>query len=379
MFVALPLFSIFQFYFSQNMLMRKKIETQAKPPARSPDVYYIILDAYTREDTLNELGFDNSEFLDELREIGFYVANCSTSNYSNTANSMATTLNMNYLWEVIPQKNAKDTGTTALFASIKNSYVENYFRDLGYKFVAFETGGHWLNMDDADFFFKPDNIYFWSETLLPFEDLFIKTTILKPFIEREIIDLRINDTDFSQFIIHHKTIHYALDTLPSVAQIDEPTFTYFHILVPHPPFSFLPDGSFNPDPNYYNDKTGSGYGISREHNVTGYVNNVKFANSRILNVVKKLIKDSEIPPVIIIQGDHGMPFIEGKAFNILNAYYLPNVDSTVLYPNISPVNSFRIVFNEYFDEEFETLDDVNVRADMGYPFRKNIKEPSPCP
>jgi hypothetical protein len=44
-------------------------------PQDPPDVYYFILDSYTRADLLKEAyGYDNSPFLDALRERGFYVA-----------------------------------------------------------------------------------------------------------------------------------------------------------------------------------------------------------------------------------------------------------------------------------------------------------------
>ncbi len=44
---------------------------------------------------------------------------------------------------------------------------------------------------------------------------------------------------------------------------------------------------------------------------------------------------------------------------ILNAYYLPGVDKDILYPSITPVNSFRLIFNLYFDTNFELLPDEN--------------------
>jgi hypothetical protein len=64
----------------------------ATPPTESrPDVYYIILDGYGRSDVLrNQLNFDNSSFLDSLRSEGFYVAQCSQSNYGMTALSLST-------------------------------------------------------------------------------------------------------------------------------------------------------------------------------------------------------------------------------------------------------------------------------------------------
>ena len=46
-----------------------------------------------------------------------------------------------------------------------------------------------------------------------------------------------------------------------------------------------------------------------------------------------------------------------ERFSILNAYHLPGVPEGVLYPRISPVNSFRVVLSHYFDIEYELLDD----------------------
>ena len=42
---------------------------------------------------------------------------------------------------------------------------------------------------------------------------------------------------------------------------------------------------------------------------------------------------------------------------ILNAYYLPDVGQSVLYPSITPVNTFRVIFNLYFNTNYELLPD----------------------
>ena len=54
---------------------------------------------------------------------------------------------------------------------------------------------------------------------------------------------------------------------------------------------------------------------------------------------------------------------------ILNAYYLPGVDSLPLYPAITPVNSFRVVFNEYFGTAFDLLPDKMFYAPWNFPFQ----------
>ena len=82
--------------------------------------------------------------------------------------------------------------------------------------------------------------------------------------------------------------------------------------------------------------------------------------------IMKILSTSKTQPIILIQGDHGFRDFEelGKekqleeSKTIFNAYFLP--DDTLkhsVYDSISPVNSFRIIFNDYFRTELPLLDD----------------------
>jgi hypothetical protein len=63
-----------------------------------PDIYYVILDGYAREDILQEVyQFENSEFIGSLEEQGFFVAKESQSNYIQTSLSLASSMNFEYL------------------------------------------------------------------------------------------------------------------------------------------------------------------------------------------------------------------------------------------------------------------------------------------
>ena len=67
-----------------------------------PSIYFIILDGYGRGDVLRQIyGCSNSDFLDDLRELSFSVAQRSSSNYSQTLPSIAATLNFAYLDSLI--------------------------------------------------------------------------------------------------------------------------------------------------------------------------------------------------------------------------------------------------------------------------------------
>jgi hypothetical protein len=110
-----------------------------------------------------------------------------------------------------------------------------------------------------------------------------------------------------------------------------------------------------------------------------YLDQVKFVNKAILPGLKSLIEKSKTSPVIILQGDHG-PTVKddpSAGMKILNAYYLPE-GSELLYPTISPVNSFRVVFNTYFGTDFPLLQDVNYFSDRDRSFDFSVV-PNNCP
>jgi hypothetical protein len=106
--------------------------------------------------------------------------------------------------------------------------------------------------------------------------------------------------------------------------------------------------------------------LSREQYRGYYRDQVTFVNRRITPALEQILADSATPPVILLFGDHG-PRSElywrsvprtnmWECMGILNAYYLPGGTSR-LYPTISPVNSFRVVFDQIFGVPQALLDD----------------------
>jgi len=324
------------------------VQADLVKPENPPDVYFFLLDSYGRADGLYAAyGYDNGEFLNGLEERGFYVAQCSQSNYVRTELSLASSLNMMYLQDLDDEFKADSTSRRTLWNSLKHSAVRYNFESMGYKTVTFATGFAWLDLDDTDMFVSPPP---FSSGLSEFEGLFLRTTLA-----RYIQDWGWVDPDAVMGQTSRDLFNNIFDHVDDVARMREPTFAYLHVLSPHPPFVFDAEGNPTYPPDFWNEKRLYPPGLY----AAGYQNQLTHLNNKLLAAIDTILAESETPPIIILQGDHG-PWLQpqNKRMWILNAYYLPGQQDR-LYPTISPVNSFRVIFDAYFGGKYDMLEDVS--------------------
>ena len=52
--------------------------------------------------------------------------------------------------------------------------------------------------------------------------------------------------------------------------------------------------------------------------------------------------------------------------SIFNAYYLPDQNTGLIYDSVTPVNSFRLILNTYFNTSYELLEDKSYFAYYEY-------------
>ena len=344
--------------------------TAASPAELStlPDIYFIILDEYAHPDTMREwYDYDNSGFFKSLEDKGFFVAYESKTRIPFTPLIMAQVLNMEYLtgkwyWdeatrkyvEIVSTEVDDDLGDSAwsdpVYHKLAYSKVADFLKAQGYKYIAFGLATPWENYmkDNTDLYFN----YFETATLpwitpwiSEFQRILWSTTMLRPFY-RQIVG--------SQYeVAHRRQTLDTLEHLKALPEMEGPKFVFAHVNCPHEPFAFGPSGGYVSPQNYrnYEDKR-------------FYRWNYIFISAEIAELANELLNKSEIPPIIILQSDHGMrahhPGIEigdDDWEKILNAMYLPGMDTDMLYDNISPVNTFRLIFNHYFGADYPMLED----------------------
>jgi hypothetical protein len=321
-----------------------------------PDIYYIILDMYGRSDAIeNEFGYDNLEFIEALRDQGFYVASCSTCNYVHSQLSLGSSMNMDYLPTLLGEEFvAENTDYSGAGNLIKNNAVRRYLKNFGYDYVTFQSENPSINTPDSEVIinFLPETKYI----ITPFELFLIEKTPLLTvsnsiYKQLEIEELRVYGYNYDRLL-------FILDEMTKIPEsITSPKFVFIHLLVPHPPYVFGPNGEYvgnderfsnNPDHTPINDEA---YHLA-------YTNQVRFLDRVMPDILEKIISGSKTPPVIVIQGDHGFWGGGPERFPILNAYFLPGKDpDKLLYPNITPVNTFRVILNSYFKGQFELMPD----------------------
>lgn len=339
-------------------------------PAPKPDIYYIILDGYARADHLETiLDYSNQSFIADLEALGFYIAEQSNTNFNWTALSLASSLNMDFIQEL--DIDLVYGNYPAVFVDpIRHSRARAILEELGYSTVAFRTNYLPTEIIDAEYYLTTDEgelddlqsqfAFNGFETLLIRSSAALLVWDLAGPQARNWVGLRI---DYPRLVMRD-TILFQFDQLEGVSEIESPKFVFAHIVAPHSPYLFGPDGEYvSADGSFSLADTDS---LVHGNRGSLYVNQLRYVNKRVIAALTEIISGSESPPIVIIQSDHGpcihvMSCAEGPGldmkFGILNAYLVPEECKEHFYAEISPANSFRTIFNCVFDAGLPLLED----------------------
>jgi len=302
--------------------------------AEKPNVYHIILDEYTdNEILLKKFNYDNKKFLEFLNKNGFYIPNKSFSTFGSTPSELELILNMDYPREI--------GWVSDSYQALNNNKVMSVFSDQNYSIIETNSMMRWKNFSDVDTKLCYDTNFINSEFL----DQVLRKSIIRYFLEQHHNDTR------------RDTVRCTFNELSEIAsQSSGPKYIFSHIYVPHPPFLFGPNGE-NVIPDHREIS-----GLQSWENPQGYINQLIYATNQVSIVVKNIVKNDPTA-VIILQGDTGtltgtdtfMTTMKDvyQAHSILYAVRIPDVNNLEY---MVPVNTYRIIFNNYFNMDYEYLE-----------------------
>jgi hypothetical protein len=315
-----------------------------------PDIYYIMPEDYGQERTLRDkFGVETHPFVQYLEKQGFFVAGDTKANYQETHNSLAASVNMQYLPALLGAA-AKDVD--AVKATVRGFVASRFLKGLGYRYVHM---GFWWAPTATD---PTADVEVKSGSLSEFSSILYDTTILPTLSRRLDVEQKVLDPRRARY----EQSRQELDDIVSSAKLRGPKFVFAHIGLPHFPYVFDRDGNFVPKE--------SGRVVKK------FADQAYFTTRALQDLVGRLLDATDRKAVIILQTDEG-PLMHGARtdiatgkferkdlraelldkYRILNAYFLPGVSRDRLYPSITPVNSFRLVFDLYFHAGLGLLPD----------------------
>ena len=308
------------------------------------DIYLIVLDEYANAEVTGRLfGFDNHVFLDSLRQLGFVVP-AVHSNYCHTFLSVPSMLNAFHIVGLSDELGRKSVDRTVTDYLVRHNRTVPFLKSQGYQFVLFPTLGWEATRHDprADVEFEAERGWDPGREVNSsgLRAVLYKTSLLK-FV----------DVGTGRIIRDYVT--RTLSGIAKVPKMPGPVFTFAHVMSPHDPYVF----DRNCGPAHH-----EAGGSRAEAEAAAYVEQIQCVDRLVLDLVTTVLRTSELPPVILLQGDHGsktlLPFKDRGPENItlaagkerlgaFGAYYLPDRGSEVFGDSVTIVNVMGNVLRFY--------------------------------
>jgi phosphoglycerol transferase MdoB-like AlkP superfamily enzyme len=142
--------------------------------------------------------------------------------------------------------------------------------------------------------------------------------------------------------------------------------------MPHSPYVFGPNGEeIIPKTLQLGEK--------HEIDKTGYLGQLQYTNKLLQDTIQEILLKNEIPPIIVLQGDHGSGEVPGwqnletealkERHSNFVAIYLPESDESIFYETITPVNIFRLILKNNFGDDYSLLEDKMYGQDPNSPWK----------
>lgn len=348
----------------------QRVEASLPPAPSAPprDIYYLIVEDHGAPRTLSQYLDvpDDDGFYHWLADQGFDVLRETRSNYGRTPLSMASSMNMTYLDELAAAMGPDEPSHRPLDQMVRDSQATAFLKERGYSYVLLGSQ-YYLTAKSPVADVNPT----FAQTS-DFIGVLTEYTILPAIanllgFEDELSDRRRN----------YDAAVWDLQTFSQLVDLPGPKFVFMHLFLPHEPWVVDAEGG------YVTEQADEGRSFPER-----YRTQWSFVHRQMTSLIQGLLdKPEETRPIIILTTDEGpnprdMPETENnidwasatdaqldQKFAIFAAYYLPGVSNTCMYAGMSSVNTFRLVFDLYFDANLPLLPDRNyIHRDRRHPY-----------
>jgi hypothetical protein len=340
-----------------------------EPGAPRPDILVLLLDGYGRKDVLEDLFGASDTLPEELEARGFQVAHASHANYSRTLLAMGAAFNLEYVDTLIDPPPSETEDLRGLAMLIEQNRTVATLRQAGYRIVEYPSEFP-LARIDADEVRRPA----WMVTDFS-ALLYARSSLQLPLLVLG------QPPALPTLYLRWKRLHWVFEDLQATRErADGPTFTFAHVMAPHPPFVLTKTGDFRPSSSPGLSQDGPEW--SPDHAIPtyelGYNDQLTYVAAAVTQTVDAILADAGRPILIVILGDHGprsrlekgpQPAEDTEAFANLIAVRFPDGPDAGMYETISPVNVMRLVLERSVGARVDPLPDRAIRCGWRFPYQ----------
>lgn len=280
-----------------------------------PNIYHIIFDAYTSLEGLEEYWqFKDTLFLSSLKKDTFDIAYDAHTCKDNTLECITAIFNMKNL--KIPIKFRSIATKSEVYRKlIQNGEVVNQLTSNGYQINNLSL----FDMSDKTRYWN----FPWLEPNITFQQFCFYQSLLGNFYK--------NYLDRSKGYTNLQVISEMKEVIKSTKK--QPSFSYIHLMMPHPPNNF--------------DKNGRIVGRKTYSN-TAYLDELGYCNKVMIETID-LIKEHDPSAILILQSDHGSGMLpevyEEEVKSVLSILVAPKLYH-IEWPNdMLNHNTYKYIFN----------------------------------
>ena len=367
-------------------LMRQSF-THAPPPVQPdiqvtgearrqlPDIYLLVMDKYTGAVPLAQhYDVDLAPFETWLAARGFQMPARQRTNYTQTFLVLSSLLNLRYLDDYPARFGTRTQSRLLAQPDIENNRLVAFLKAQGYRFVFVPSAFDLTRRNRYADLQVPEP----ADVLADFPVALYRASALPVFRRVGCRALGCDATRWPYVSESAEELDRKFARLATLPPSHRPTFVFAHLLLPHEPYLYRSDCSHHPA--YWPDvDTGTIAPVVREL----YAQQIACTNRKLQILIAAIQRRASVPPVILIQGDHGHGRMGHPVFPLSNlvpkelvderltpfaAYALPGLPAESLPEGMTPVNVVRLVLRHYLNADLPPLPDRSYWSPTNQPF-----------